>query len=1000
MIASVPLHVHSDLSILDGGSSIKRYAERAALLGLPALPVTDHGTLAGAYRLVRECAAVGIKPIIGMEAYVAPHSREIKEPVFFGNEFQRKIDVSGGGKYTHLTLIAKNATGVINLFKLSEDAFHTGFYGKPRIDLLSLAQYSAGLICLTGCLGSHINTYFRLGMDTEAYAVASELMGIFGRENLFVELMYHNTEDEKEALPKLIALADAFNLRTVVTPDSHYCEPEDAEPHDMLLCIQTKAKISDENRFRFMGSGYHLPSTTDMLALNRVGIPMSAVASTVLVAEMVEEYTGLFDSTWKFPKLPDIEDEATTLTERTRDGLRRKGILETHWSQAEHELSIVIGAGFPGYFLALERLMELGRDAGFRFGPARGSAAGSVIPYALNISGVDPTRYGLLFERFLNSERLSPPDIDIDIQHDKRDEFIQIARELFGERFVAQICTYGTIGARSAIKDVVRVMGDPPSKGLQIIQHLPPAKFGRQPALSDLPKSVITANMDVIGPALRIEGLTRHSAVHPSGVIVSPVPLSDVVPVKYPGGKGGLTTELTGEETDRLGLVKYDFLALTTLTIIEKCLQFVGGEIPDNFEDPNVFRLLSQGDTSGIFQLESPGMRKLLKSVRPRSLLDIASVLALYRPGPMGAGAHKEYADRKNGRSPIHYPSVEFESELSDALSETYGVIVFQEQVLNILKRLGGYTYASAELIFNAMRKKDTAKMEAARPEFEQRLSSNGYSAEAIRALWDVLVPFSDYSFNKSHSISYAMVSYWTAYLKYYHPWEYWAAFLTYQDADDLREYLKDVEMAGIPILPPDINDSQISWTPTKKGIRFGIGSIKGISGPSFTKIRGAGPYGTIREWWEKAPSVALNSSILSVLIKAGCFDSLEPNREGLLAEHDKLAEIAREWRKNGKRLYTSFELFDRPEPSYPQRNEWEKEVLGLAVTRETLRLQVTRWLNAHEWLYVVKTFEQYPGRTPVSLTLGPLTTLRKYVTVQPDPRLFASLSLVGIERE
>lgn len=996
----VVLHGHSDYSLLDGAAQPRKYAERAAELGQPALAVTDHGTLAGSYQLYKECNRVGIRPIIGLEAYIAPYDRKHRSPVFFGREEQRGSDISGGGRYCHITLLAYSSVGVQNLFRLNYEAYLSGFYLKPRIDWEILEQHKQGLICLSGCPSGHVATAINLGRLGLAHKFASRLLEIFGRDRFFIELMNHGLDFEKKALPTLIRLARALKVRTVATPDCHYCDLDDAGAHDNLLAIQTKDKISNPNRFKFDGVGYHLPSGEEMLSRR---LPLEAIRNTLLVAEMVENYDSVFDSTLKLPKSGDNDDEA--MDQAVAEGLALRGGTPQHYSQSAYESGIIRESGFSGYFNTLYRAMERGRHRGIRFGPARGSAAGATTTWAMRLSDVDPLTHGLLFERFLNPERVSMPDIDIDIEEARRDEFIDLTIEEFGTENVCQISTYGTIGAKSALKDTVRVLDLGYGLGEKLASSLPPARFGRAPSLADLPPNVRHANKAVVIAAEKIEGIIRSAGVHASGIIISPHSLVGKIPLRIKDGR--LVAEYTYDELAELGYTKFDFLGLKNLSIIQKALEFISKKLgrefslPNTFDDRKTYDLLSAADTSGVFQLESPGMRKLLRNVRPSSLTDMASVLALYRPGPMGVGSHTEYANRKSGKSPISYPHREFADSLADILSETFGIIVFQEQVLKVLAAVGGYTYATAELIFNAMRKKDTAKMVAAKPDFEQRLHEVGYSDAAISALWDTLVPFADYSFNKSHSVSYAIISYYTAYLKANHPWEYWAALLSFEkDTTELHAYLKEVENAKIPILPPDINESGISWTPVREGIRFGTSSIKGVSHNSLSKIRGSGPYRTMKEWWEKAPVMAFNMPILSALIKAGCFDSLEPDREGLMASAEFIAARAKEYRTNKKKLFTSFDLTFHGKLSVSTRQEWEREVLGTAITQQEARFISTRQMDAGEWLYVWKTLLAYPGRTPVSVRLGPRTTLQRYAYVTMDKNLIASLGLMGLVLE
>lgn len=993
------LHVHTDYSLLDGGGTIESYAERVAELGQPALALTDHGTLGGAYEHSKQCHARGIKPIIGIEAYVAPGHADNKTPTYFGDLYQRAADVSGGGKYLHLTLLAQNTEGLQNLYRLLYEGYRDGFYQKPRLDLHSLARYSKGIICLSGCLGGHIPTLLRLGWHRAAKQIAAQFYEIFG-DRLFIECMDHNIEAEDAIFDGLVEISRFLNRPLVATADAHYCRAEDADAHDTLLCVQTKALKATEKRFRFRGSGYHLASYAEMMANTK--LPPEAIQNTLMVAAMVEGYPGLFEPKIRLPKIEG--DPVALLREAVKSGLAEHHLNgEQYRKAAEYELSVIEQAGFSAYFVALSAAMARGRQHGIWFGPGRGSAAGSVVVRALGITGLDPLEHGLLFERFLNPDRISLPDIDVDIADDQRDYFLELVRQMYGDEHVAQVSAYGTIGAKSALKDSARALGYPPAVGNELANQLPPAKFGRAPSLAEFPEDYKSYS-EVVETARKIEGLKRHKSVHPSAVIVAPEPLPWIIPCRMSEqGRGSIITEFTGEELSALGLVKWDFLGLAGLTVVRRCIDYIGQPVDLNrgLTDPNVFTVLSRGDTTGIFQLDGMGMRTLLRRVRPSSVGELAAVLALYRPGPMAADAHKVYADRKHSRAPIEYPHREYASDLSDILSETFGIIVFQEQVLKILHRVGGYTYASAELIFNAMRKKDHEKMAAARPEFVARLRERGYSDEAIGALWDVLVPFADYSFNKSHATSYAIVALWMAYLKYYWPYQFWSALLTSEEnPKKVTEYVKTALKEGVPILPPDINESGISWTPTPRGIRYGLLSVKGVSDATVRRLREAGPYASLRDFWERAPIGVLRTNTIQALAKAGCFDALEPSRESIVADADSLVARAVDARKNKGKLWSAdvYSMVRREPFDIKARQRWESEVLGLSLSQPPIRLYVRNRLSVDEWHFVWQTLQSYPGLTPVEVYVGSLTKLSRYATITPNQKLLQAIQSVGID--
>jgi DNA polymerase-3 subunit alpha len=1000
------LHVHTDYSVLDGALKIDAGVRRAVQLGQSALAITDHGTLGGAYALVKSARTHGINPIIGLEAYVAPHDRTHREAVWWGTPEQRADDLSGGGKYCHLTLLARDAEGLRNLYRLQHDGYATGFYGKPRIDFDSLSQHSGGITCLTGCVSGHVQTALRLGRWDIADQSLGTLEEIFG-EHLYVEIMDHNIAVEQKTAAQLLELAARHQLPLIATADSHFTLPEDRDTHDVLLCVQTKAKKADVDRFRFDGAGYHLASFEEMAVL--FGDLPSSLHNTQVVARSVEGYGDFFDRKTRFPKYSDNE-EADLLR------LAIAGCPDTpeHIEQVRYEVGVINSQGYAGYFLRLMEAMQLGRAAGIRFGPGRGSAGGSLVAFSLGITGLDPLVHGLLFERFLNPERISLPDIDVDVDDRRRDEFVGMLRDKYGEAFVAHVGTYGIIKAKSALKDSVRVLGHPYILGERLVSKLPPPKFGRQPALADLP-SGHGAPADILEAALGLEGTIRTSGTHASAVLISPEPLVGLVPTKIPRSKPVLTTEFTGTELDELGFVKYDFLGVKTIGVIDETLHLLsalprpGGEppveLPRVFDDSDTFDTLSRGKTTGVFQLDGYGMRKLLRSVRPESLEDVAAVLALYRPGPMGANAHNEFAERKRSRLHIEYPHHEYASVLADILSPTYGLIVFQEQVLKILAAVGGYTYATAGLIFDAMRKKDTQKMLAARPDFQRRLTENGYSKGAIDTLWDTLVPFSDYSFNKAHSTAYAMVSYWTAYLKTHHPKEFYCALLSYgTDAEDLTLHLQSAIEEGVTILSPDINSSQFGWSTADEGILFGLGSVKGISQKTYSWIALGRPYNSMEDFWQRAHPKVLNAGVLSAAIRSGAFDQLEPDREQLFANLGPLAARAladRELEAQGHtRLWTSFDLLPG-QPRMALRQEWETEVLGISLTRRAVDLHIRGRLKEEEMYYLRDVLGRNPGPQPVNVHIGDLTVLKDVGRVSLTPQALLALGdVVDVQEE
>lgn len=981
----VHLHVHTDYSILDGHSTVLEVARRAAELHQPAVAITDHGSLGGIRKLWESCNEVGVKPVVGIEAYVAPDSRLKKEPVFWGEPSQKNDDISGRGAYTHMTLLAMNDTGLRNLYRLNAAA-QDGFYYKPRIDLESLASHSDGLIATTGCAGGAVATRIRLGQLDAASDYAGNLKDIF-RENLFIEIMSHNNPVDEIINPSLIDISKTLRIPLVATNDSHYTSTEDAYSHDILLCIQTYQQINGNRSFKFEGEGYHLRSATEMEALFRE-IP-SAIQGTLAVAERVEEYQG-FRHLLRMPRfeLPagysNSGDYLTTLCNTT---LRRLNLVSDRYTtQLKYELETIINLGFADYFLVLADVVGYARERGIKVGPGRGSAGGALPAYLTGITDLDPVVHGLLFERFLNPERVSLPDIDIDIQDDRRDELLAWVRIKYGEDCVAHLGTYGTIGAKSALHDSARVLGRTRRASDLLTYRLPRPQFGRQPTLSQGNWDGISdSDIIVVDAAKSLEGKKRNQGVHSAGVVISPEPLVDIIPLYKNKGQGPWVTSFVMEEVEAIGLPKIDFLGLKNLTIIDNAEKSIDvpwdlnilSTNPKDLEDEQTYRLLASGNTFGVFQLDSPGMQQLLRSIKPDRFGDISAVLALYRPGPMGVDAHNGYARRKNRKERVSYPHRELEEPLRTILGDTYGLVVYQEQVLEILRVCCGYTYATAEGIFNAMRKKDTKKMMAAKPDYKQRMVANGYSEDAVEALWNVLVPFSDYSFNIAHTTGYGVVSYWTAYLKANFPNEYMAALLSSEEnPTKLPIYLEETQRMGVPILPPDINESLDKWTPTTDGIRYGLASIKGFGENSFGVVEKKRPFKSLDDFFRRADRKTLNSKTLGALVMAGALDSLCPHRSDLYLAREELTERAladRALARKGQRpLYAApYEINSSGSIDTAIRKKWEEEVLGTVLTAEDIELVAERWLQENEFYFIREVVQKNPGRNRLILRLG-----------------------------
>lgn len=988
----VHFHVHTDHSILDGHTTIPELASEISKVGQPAVGISDHGNLGGARKHWSSCNDAGVKPIIGCEFYVAPQQRTHKAPVYWGSPEQKSEDVSGVGSYTHLTVVATNAEGLRNLFRLHATASIDGFYRKPRIDVDVLAEHHSGLAVATGCAGSELSTRIRLGQLEEARDYVGKMKDIFG-DRLYVEIMAHENPIDEVINPHLIELSKKMNVPLLATNDSHYTTEGDAFSHDALLCLQTGQRLGGVRSFRFEGSGYHIRTSRQMEAI--LGEVPSALQSTLALAERVEGYGEVFAGGLKMPRFPDRGDEDASAY------LRRQLFDGREWTDREqaqltYELDVIEAMDFADYFLVVADIVNWAKRQGIRVGPGRGSAGGSLVAKGTGITDLHPLVHGLLFERFLNPDRPGLPDIDMDFMDTRRDEVIEYTTNKYGEDCVAQLGTYGTIGAKSAIHDATRVLGFTRRAGDLLTFRLPPMKFGRAPALSEGEWSGLTSEeQTILDLARSFEGRVRNQGVHAAGVVISPEPLRDLIPLYRPAGKGGNVTSYDMGDVEKSGLVKMDFLGLKNLSIIDDAMKTIDvpwdipvlSTDPKELTDANTYELLRRGDTLGVFQLDSPGMQQLLRSLKPTEFADISAVLALYRPGPMGVNAHTGYAKRKNGKERVSYPHSELASPLKEVLGPTYGFVVYQEQVLEILRICCGYTYATAENIFNAMRKKQTEKMLAARPDFAQRMLANGFSQDCVDALWDVLVPFSDYSFNKSHTTGYGTISYWTGYLKANYPVDYMAALLSNEkDPKKLPQYVAEVERMKIPILAPDVNDSASDWTPTGDGIRYGLTSIKGFGDKAYEALLKKRPYKSLNDFFKRADRKVLNTKTLGLLIQSGAMDTLCPHRVDLFLNHESLAERALSDRALARRgqmpLYsTGYGVQQSTTTDFHLRQQWEKELLGTVLSQEPITIESKRWLNEEEFYYIRDVVENNPGRQQLSMKLGYATIHVGYVS-------------------
>ena len=980
------LHVHTEYSMLDGAARIDELLDAAVRMGMPAIATTDHGYVFGAYEFWSKARKRGIKPIIGVEAYLTPGThRTDKTRVRFGDDPANKDDVGGGGAYTHMTLLARTTGGMHNLFRMSSLASLEGHYFKPRMDRDLLSRFSGGLIATTGCVGGEVQTKLRVGQYAAAREAAAELRDIFGAGNFYAEVMDHGLPIERQTQRELLRLAKDLGLPLLATNDLHYTKAEDSTAHAALLCVQSGSTLMDPGRFKFDAEEFYLKSPAQMRELFRE-LP-EACDNTLLVAEQCDvsftEEEGRYMP--RFP-CPEGESETTWFIKEVQRGLHKRypgGIPTAVQERADFEVEVILGKGYPGYFLVVADFINWAKDHGIRVGPGRGSGAGSMCAYAMGITDLDPIVHGLLFERFLNPERPSMPDFDVDFDERRRGEVIRYVTDTYGEDRVAQIVTYGTIKAKQAVKDAARVMGHPFAMGDRLTKVMPADVMGKSMPLSGIFDSSHARYAEaadfrkvheedpqareVVTTALGLEGLKRQWGVHAAGVIMSSEPLADLIPIMRREQDGQIITQFDYPSCEKLGLVKMDFLGLRNLTILDDAIANIEtnrGETIDldvlsrTLDDKGTFELLARADTLGVFQLDGGGMRTLLRLMQPDNFEDISAALSLYRPGPMGANSHTNYALRKTGKQPITPIHPELEAPLAEILGPTYGLIVYQEQVQHIAQRVAGYTLGKADMLRRAMGKKKKEILDAEFVPFEAGMLANGYSAAAIKALWDVLVPFSDYAFNKSHTAAYGLVSYWTAYLKANFPAEYMAALLTSvrDDKDKSALYLNECRHMGIKVLPPDVNSSVGNFAAVGSDIRFGLEAIRNVGRNVVDSIIAArtekGDFTSFEDFLRKCPATVLNKRTIESLVKAGAFDSLGHQRAGLVRIHeayvDALVDEKRQEAIGQDSLFGDFGFGgDDGEsvqlvvlPPIPEV-EWDKATL-LAFEREMLGLYVS----------------------------------------------------------
>ena len=964
----VHLHTHTEYSLLDGSNKIKEYAARVKELGMEAAAITDHGAMFGVIDFYRAARAEGIKPILGCEVYVAPNSRFDKE-------------LTGGeDRYYHLVLLAETNEGYANLVKIVSKGYVEGFYYRPRVDMEVLEQYHKGIIALSACLAGEVQRYIIKGLYDEAKKTALKYEAVFGKGNYFLELQDHGIAEQKTVNQALLRMSRELDIPLVATNDIHYTNAEDAKPHDILLCIQTAKKLQDEDRMRYEGGQYYVKSPEEMAAL--FPYAKEALENTGKIAERCN--VDIEFGVTKLPKF-DVPEGYTSweyLNKICFEGLKERYPEDdgSKKERLEYELDVIKRMGYVDYFLIVWDFIKYARDHGIAVGPGRGSAAGSIVSYVMHITNIDPMSYQLLFERFLNPERVSMPDIDIDFCYERRQEVIDYVVRKYGKDRVAQIVTFGTMAARGVIRDVGRVM-DLPYAFVDSIAKMIPAEPGRTVTLKDAlkmnPELRDSYEKDpqvheLVDMSMRLEGLPRHTSMHAAGVVICQKAADEYVPLSR-ANDGSITTQFTMTTLEELGLLKMDFLGLRTLTVIQDAAKLAEKSFhiqldmdQIDYDDKAVFASIGSGKTDGIFQLESAGMKSFMKELKPKNLEDVIAGIALYRPGPMDF--IPQYIRGKDHPETIVYDC----PELEEILEPTYGCIVYQEQVMQIVQRLAGYTLGRSDLVRRAMSKKKASVMEKERQNFvygnpEEGVPgciSNGIPEKTAHKIFDEMTDFAKYAFNKSHAVVYAVVAYQTAYLKYYYPVEFMAALMTscIENPGKVSEYILSCRQMDIPILPPDINEGEAVFSICNKSIRYGLSAIKSIGRPVVECIVAernlGGAFKSLTDFIERMSGKEVNKKTLENLIKAGALDSLGGNRQQYMMAYGSIMDSAAQSRKTTMTGQMSlFDLVDEEEKEHfkiqlPKVEEYkkelvlsfEKEVLGVYISGHPLEEYEERW--------------------------------------------------------
>jgi len=1016
----VHLHLHTQYSLLDGAIRHGPLFARANELAMPAVGITDHGNLFGAIEFYEAAVAARVKPIIGCEVYLASGSRFEKE--------KREHDASGFDAINHLLLLAMNETGYRNLMYLVSKAYLEGFYYKPRIDLDLLRERNAGLIATSGCLSSMMSRAITGGQRDRAWELCQDFSEIFDDRRFYLEMQRHGIDLQDQVNAELVKMASDFNLPLVATNDAHYLEEHDAEHHEALLCIGTGTNLDDPKRLRFDGKGFYVKSADDMVEVFHDH--PSAVANTLEIAERCNLELDL--GTYHLPEfqVPSGTTREQVLADQSWAGLRgRLGLSpdepfakkQTDYvERMEHELGVIQSMGFPGYFLIVADFIDFARRKDIPVGPGRGSSAGSLVAYALGITGIDPIEYDIIFERFLNPERISMPDIDVDFCMRGRDEVIRYVADKYNEgerdedKRVAQIITFGKLQARASIRDCGRALGIPYSD-VDRIAKLVPETLGisLKGALEESPDLRARVDGDgqvrrLIETAMSLEGLTRHASTHAAGVVIGNQPLIETVPLYRDPRSGDTVTQFDMRCVERVGLVKFDFLGLKTLTLIADAEKLIRERHDPKFsiddtalDDEATYALLCKGDTQGVFQVESAGMTELTVKLKPSAFIDLIPIVALYRPGPLGSGMVDDFVSRRHGLTKVEY----LLPELEELTAETYGVIVYQDQVLQIANRVAGYSLGEADLLRRAMGKKKPEEMEKQRDRFLSGSTENGHDAKKAEQLFDLINEFAGYGFPKAHSAAYALLTHQTAFLKANYLQEYLAALLSIEagNHDRLSRFLAHTRENGIEVLPPDVNESGSEFTVVEEGIRFGMAGVKNVGTGAIEAILEAraedGRFKTLFDFCSRVDSKRVNRRVVESLVKCGAFESIHDNRAATWAALDGALESgasAQRDREIGQESLFAMEGAVVAEPELPKAAAWadrerlayEREALGFYVTGHPLEPHLPALRR-----FADTTAAETEGKEGVEVRVGGLvTSLRETRTRKGDRMAFATL--------